>query len=462
MAVACKNVEDTHCPWIIYRVIPLEKLTDQGIITAPLTATASSGRANFTAAFNCKTRFLELLMTASLFASVELAPRDPILGLNEAFNADTRSNKVNLGVGVYYDDNGKLPLLAAVKAAEKARLETMPARGYQPIEGLASYNQAVQNLVFGASSPLVTEKRVITVEALGGTGALKVGADYLKRLKPNAKVLISDPSWENHRALFESAGFEVGTYAYYDAATQGVNFEAMKASLNAAAADTVIVLHACCHNPTGADLSDAQWKEVVELIKAKNLIAFIDMAYQGFAEGIDADAVALKLFATSGLQYFVSSSFSKSFSLYGERVGALSIVTASAEEATRVLSQVKRVVRTNYSNPPTHGGAIVAAVLSSPELRQQWEDELAGMRDRIRQMRNSLVEKLQARHVAKDVSFINRQRGMFSYTGLSADQVERLKTEFGIYAVSTGRICVAALNTKNIDYVADAIAAVLK
>ena len=401
-------------------------------------------------------------MTSSLFASVELAPRDPILGLNEAFNADTRSTKVNLGVGVYYDDNGKLPLLTAVKAAEKARLEAMPARGYQPIEGPASYNQAVQNLVFGASSPLVTEKRVITVEALGGTGALKIGADFLKRLKPNAKVLISDPSWENHRALFESAGFEVGTYAYYDAATQGVNFEGMKASLSAAAPDTILVLHACCHNPTGADLTEAQWKEVVELIKAKNLIAFIDMAYQGFAEGIDADAVALKLFAASGLQYFVSSSFSKSFSLYGERVGALSIVTASSEEAGRVMSQVKRVVRTNYSNPPTHGGAIVATVLSSPELRQQWEDELAGMRVRIKEMRNALVEKLQARGVAKDVSFINRQRGMFSYTGLSAEQVERLKTEFGIYAVSTGRICVAALNSKNIDYVADAIAAVLK
>ena len=401
-------------------------------------------------------------MTSSLFASVELAPRDPILGLNEAFNADTRSTKVNLGVGVYYDDNGKLPLLAAVKAAEKARLEAMPARGYQPIEGLAAYNQAVQNLVFGATSSLVTEKRVITVEALGGTGALKIGADFLKRLQPNAKVVISDPSWENHRALFESAGFEVGTYAYYDAATQGVNFDGMKASLNALPAGTIVVLHACCHNPTGADLSDAQWAAVVELIKAKGLVAFIDMAYQGFAEGIDADAVALKLFAASGLQYFVSSSFSKSFSLYGERVGALSIVTASAEEATRVLSQVKRVVRTNYSNPPTHGGAVVAAVLSSPELRQQWEDELAGMRVRIRQMRNALVEKLQARGVAKDVSFINRQRGMFSYTGLSAEQVERLKNEFGIYAVSTGRICVAALNSKNIDYVADAIATVLK
>jgi aromatic-amino-acid transaminase len=338
----------------------------------------------------------------------------------------------------------------------------MPPRGYQPIEGPASYNQAVQNLVFGVTSPLVTEKRVITVEALGGTGALKIGADFLKRLSPSATVLISDPSWENHRALFESAGFQVGNYAYYDAATRGVNFAGMKESLNDAPPGTIIVLHACCHNPTGADLSDDQWKDVVEIVKARNLIAFIDMAYQGFAEGIDVDAVALKLFAASGLQYLVSSSFSKSFSLYGERVGALSIVTASAEEAGRVMSQVKRVVRTNYSNPPTHGGAIVTTVLSSPELRQQWEDELAGMRDRIRAMRNSLVAKLAERKVAQDFSFINHQRGMFSYTGLSAAQVERLKTEFGIYAVSTGRICVAALNTKNIDYVADAIATVLK
>ncbi|MCK9282765.1 MAG: aspartate/tyrosine/aromatic aminotransferase [Rhodocyclaceae bacterium] len=400
-------------------------------------------------------------MSASLFASVQLAPRDPILGLTEAFNADTRSTKVNLGVGVYYDDNGKLPLLAAVKAAEQARLTAMPARGYQPIEGAANYNQAVQNLVFGANSALLAEKRVVTIEALGGTGALKIGADFLKRLLPSAKVYISDPSWENHRALFESANFEVGTYAYYDATTGGVDFAAMKASLNKLTAGSIIVLHACCHNPTGADLSPAQWAEVVDVVKTRGLVAFIDMAYQGFADGIDADAAALKLFAASGLQYFVSSSFSKSFSLYGERVGALSIVTASSEEAGRVLSQAKRVVRTNYSNPPTHGGAIVAAVLSSPELRRQWEDELAGMRDRIRVMRNNLQEKLKARGVAQDLSYITRQRGMFSYTGLSVEQVERLKTEFGIYAVSTGRICMAALNSGNIDYVADAIAKVL-
>jgi aromatic-amino-acid transaminase len=400
-------------------------------------------------------------MTASLFAAVEMAPRDPILGLNEAFNAEKNPAKVNLGVGVYFGDDGKIPLLAAVKAAEKARLETQPPRGYQPIEGTPAYNGAVQNLLFGKDSELLAAGRAITAQCLGGTGALKVGADYLKRLLPDASVYISNPSWENHRALFESAGFPVKDYAYYDAATRGVDFAGMKAALAAMPAKSIVVLHACCHNPTGADLSVDQWKEVVAAVKERNLVAFIDMAYQGFADGIQQDAVALDLFAASGLQFFVSSSFSKSFSLYGERVGALTIVTDNKDESARVLSQVKRVIRTNYSNPPTHGGAIVAAVLSSPELRQQWEDELAGMRDRIRAMRTSLVAKLAAEG-AKDFSFINVQRGMFSYTGLTAAQVEKMRAEYGIYAVGTGRICVAALNTKNIDYVAKAIAAVLK
>ncbi|MBK7686393.1 MAG: aspartate/tyrosine/aromatic aminotransferase [Rhodocyclaceae bacterium] len=398
----------------------------------------------------------------SIFSAVELAPRDPILGLTEGFNADTHATKVNLGVGVYYDDNGKIPLLGAVKAAEKTRLEAMPPRGYQPIEGLAAYNQAVQKLLFGNDSSIISEGRAITVEAIGGTGALKVGADFLKRLYPDAKVHISDPSWENHRALFESAGFTVENYPYYDAATRGVDFAAMSANLASLPANSIVVLHACCHNPTGADISTDQWRSVVDIVRSKNLVAFIDMAYQGFADGIKEDAVALDLFSASGLQFFVSSSFSKSFSLYGERVGALTIVADSKDEAARVMSQVKRVVRTNYSNPPTHGGAVVAAVLSSPELRAQWEAELAGMRDRIRAMRVALVEKLKARGVTQNFSFVIKQRGMFSYTGLTAAQVERLRTEYGIYAVSTGRICLAALNNKNIDYVADAIAAVLK
>ncbi len=399
-------------------------------------------------------------MSSSIFAAVELAPRDPILGLNEAFNADPRDTKVNLGVGVYFDDNGKIPLLGAVRIAEETRLKAAPPRGYQPIEGAPAYNQAVQNLLFGKDSDLLASGQVITAQALGGTGALKVGADYLKRLNPEARVYISDPSWENHRALFESAGFEVNNYAYYDAATRGVNFAGMKASLNALAAGSVIVLHACCHNPTGADLSQAQWDEVVAICKNKGLVPFLDMAYQGFADGIDADAVAVRALTNAGLQFFVASSFSKSFSLYGERVGALSIVTASKEESARVMSQVKRVIRTNYSNPPIHGGALVAGVLASPELRQMWETELAGMRDRIRGMRTSLVDAIKAQGVAQDFSFIVQQCGMFSYTGLTAAQVERMKEEFGIYAVSTGRICLAALNSRNVDYVAKAIATV--
>ena len=400
-------------------------------------------------------------MTSSIFAAVEMAPRDPILGLSEAFNADTRATKVNLGVGVYCDEDGRIPLLDVVRTAEMARLQAMPTHGYLPIEGSAAFNRAVRDLLFGAESALVRDGRVVTVEALGGTGALKVGADYLRRLLPAAKVLISEPSWENHRALFETAGFAVETYPYYDAASKGVDFDALLSCLDAQPAGTIIVLHACCHNPTGADLDAGQWKQVVDKAVERGLVPFIDMAYQGFAEGIKPDALALELFAASGQSFFVSSSFSKSFSLYGERVGALSIVTASADESARVLSQVKRLVRTNYSSPPTHGAAIVAAVLGDDGLRRQWEAELGGMRERIRAMRDGLVEMLAARGVKRDFSFIRRQRGMFSYTGLDARQVERLKTEFGIYAVSTGRICLAALNTRNLGYVAGAIAAVV-
>ncbi|MCM8663390.1 amino acid aminotransferase [Accumulibacter sp.] len=400
-------------------------------------------------------------MTASIFAAVEMAPRDPILGLTESFNADPRTDKVNLGVGVYLDDGGKVPLLAAVRLAEKARLEAMPARGYQPIDGLASYNQIVQKLLFGEDSILLEQGRVLTIEALGGTGALKVGADYLRRLLPEATVYLSDPSWENHRALFETAGFAVETYPYYDAATRGVDFAAMKAGLEALPAGSIVVLHACCHNPTGADLNEGQWREVIDVVGARGLLAFIDIAYQGFADGIGADALAVRLFAQSGLQFLVASSFSKSFSLYGERVGALSVVTANRDEAARVLSQIKRLVRTNYSSPPTHGGAIVMAILANPELRQMWEGELAEMRERIHGMRVGLVDKLQASGAGQDFSFVVRQRGMFSYTGLQVAQVDRLRDEFGIYAVATGRICLAALNTRNIDYVAKAIAAVL-
>ena len=397
----------------------------------------------------------------SLFSAVEMAPRDPILGLNEQFAADTNPKKVNLGVGVYFDDKGKLPLLACVQAAEKALMDKAASRGYLPIDGIAAYDSAVKVLVFGAESAAVQEGRIATVQALGGTGGLKIGADFLKKINPEAQVLISDPSWENHRALFTNAGFKVQTYAYYDADKRGVNFDGMLASLNAAAPGTIVVLHACCHNPTGYDITPAQWDQVIEAVKAKQLVAFLDMAYQGFGHGIAEDGAVIGKFVAAGLSFFVSSSFSKSFSLYGERVGALSVVCGSKDEAARVLSQLKIVIRTNYSNPPIHGASVVAAVLNTPELRQQWEQELGGMRVRIKQMREKLVEGLKAAGVQRDMSFITQQIGVFSYSGLSKEQMVRLRTEFGVYGTDTGRMCVAALNSGNVEYVCQAMAQVL-
>jgi len=398
---------------------------------------------------------------ASLLNAIEMAPRDPILGITEAYNADKNPKKANLGVGVYYDDNGKLPLLECVRKAEAQMMEKLSPRGYLPIDGLVAYDKAVQDLVFGADSAVVKDKRAVTAQAIGGTGALKLGADFLKRFAPNAQVWISDPSWENHRALFESAGFVVNNYPYYEEASHGVNFAGMLDTLKSVPTGSIILLHACCHNPTGADLTDAQWKEVIAVITSRGLIPFLDMAYQGFGDGIEADGKVVRQFAEAGGPVFVSNSFSKSFSLYGERVGALSIVANNAEEAARVLSQLKRVIRTNYSNPPTHGGQVVATALVSPELRALWEEELAGMRVRIREMRKALVEKLKAKAPGHDFDFVIQQRGMFSYSGLTKEQVGRLRDEYSIYAVDTGRICVAALNSGNIDYVVDAIAKVL-
>jgi aromatic-amino-acid transaminase len=401
----------------------------------------------------------------SLFSAVTLAPRDPILGLNESFNADTRDGKTNLGVGVYFTDIGKIPLLRAVQKAEAIREAAHAARGYLAIEGINTYNQGVQNLLFGTSDAgkaIISEGRAVTAQTIGGTGALKIGADFIKRLSPNSTVSISDPSWENHRALFEAAGFVVNNYPYYNAANHGVKFDEMLAYFKGLAPNSVVVLHACCHNPTGVDLTVEQWKEVVAVCQSAQLIPFLDMAYQGFADGIAEDGIAIDLFAASGLQFFVSSSFSKSFSLYGERVGALTVVTETKEEAARVLSQVKRVIRTNYSNPPTHGGTIVSMVLNSPELRADWEAELGEMRVRIKQMREAFVNGLKERGVARDFGFVAKQRGMFSYSGLTESQVDTLRTEHGIYAVGTGRICVAALNTYNLPKVLDAIAAVCK
>ena len=401
----------------------------------------------------------------SLFSAVEMAPRDPILGITEAFAADTNPKKVNLGVGVYYDDNGKLPLLKCVQAAEKAMTDDPKARGYLPIDGIAAYDAAAKVLVFGADSEPVKSGRVATVQGVGGTGALKVGADFLKKLNPSAKVLISDPSWENHRALFTNAGFVVESHPYFDPSANGglggINFSGMLAAFNAAPLGTIVVLHACCHNPTGYDITAAQWDEVVAVVKARGLVPFLDMAYQGFAHGLKEDGAAVQKFVDAGLMFFVSTSFSKSFSLYGERVGALSVLCQSKDEAARVLSQLKIVIRTNYSNPPTHGGAVVAAVMADPKLRAMWEEELGEMRVRIKSMRQKLVDGLKAAGVKQDMSFITTQIGMFSYSGLSKDQMVRLRTEFGVYGTDAGRMCVAALNSKNIDHVCAAIAKVV-
>ena len=392
----------------------------------------------------------------SPLASVPMAPADPILGVTEAYVADQSPKKVNLGVGVYTDDQGRIPLLECVRHAESERLKNAPPRGYLPIDGLAAYDRAVQELVFGSE-----RKNIVTVQALGGTGGLRVGADFLRTIS-NGTAWISEPSWENHRQLFEAAGFKVGTYPYYDAKTHGLNFAGMKDALGAMPAGSVVVLHACCHNPTGVDLTQEQWRAVLDIVASRGLIPFLDLAYQGFAEGLDADAYAARLFSEAMSPVFLSSSFSKSFSLYGERVGALSVVTASEEEAKRVLSNVKRLVRTNYSNPPTHGGQIVATVLGNPQLKSLWDREVGAMRDRIKAMRKALVDGIQKRVPGANFGFVLEQRGMFSYSGLSREQVLRLRSDYAIYTIETGRICVAALTTKNVDYVADAIAQVIR
>ena len=398
----------------------------------------------------------------SPLAALPMAPGDPILGVTEAFVADANPRKVNLGVGVYCDDDGKVPLLECVRRAEQQRVGSGSPKTYLPIDGLPAYGQAVRALVFGPDAPAVRERRVVTVQALGGTGGLKIGADFLRLVAPDAQVWISEPSWENHRQLFEAAGFAVHAYPYYEAATRGVDFAAMARALEALPAGSIVVLHSCCHNPTGVDLSQEQWRKVLATVQARGLVPFLDLAYQGFGDGLDADAFAPRLFAGAMHPVFLSSSFSKSLSLYGERVGAFSVVTASGEEAARVLSQAKRVVRANYSNPPTHGGDIVARVLSTPELRALWEEELARMCARIKDMRRRLADGIQARAPGSDFSFMLRQRGMFSYSGLTKEQVARLREEYSIYAIDTGRICVAALNSRNIDHVADAIAKVIR
>lgn len=397
----------------------------------------------------------------TLLAAVELAPKDPILGVTEAFNADPNPKKANLGVGVYYGDDGKLPVLECVKRAEREIVETGAPHGYLPIDGIASYDSAVQALVLGADSEIVKARRAVTVQALGGTGGLKIGADFLRRFAPAAQIWISDPSWENHRALFEGAGFTVNAYPYFDAATRGLDFDAMIAALDKLPAGAIVVLHACCHNPTGVDPTPAQWEKIVAVVRARGAVPFVDIAYQGFGDGIEADAAAVRRFAATPGPLLVANSFSKSFSLYGERIGALTVVADDASEAARVLSQIKRLIRANYSTPPMHGGRIVSTVLASQELRALWEAELATMRNRIKLMRAMLVERLHERIPNSDFGYMLRQRGMFSYTGLNKEQVQRLRQQFSIYAIDSGRICVAALNSRNVEDVAAAMAAVL-
>jgi aromatic-amino-acid transaminase len=398
----------------------------------------------------------------SPLAALGMAPKDPILGVTEQYVADQNPAKVNLGVGVYTDDNGKVPLLECVRRAEEMRVKSGAPKAYLPIDGLAAYDKAVQELVFSRESVALKDRKIVTIQTLGGSGGLKIGADFLKQLSPGATVWISDPSWENHRALFEGAGFTVKEYPYYDPKTHGLNFEGMLGALNKLPAGAIAVLHSCCHNPTGVDLTQEQWKKVLEVVQSRGIVPFLDLAYQGFAEGTAADAFAPRLFAAAMQPVFLSSSFSKSFSLYGERAGAFSLVAGSSDEAARALSHLKRVVRTNYSNPPTHGCDIVARILNDPELHKLWETELAAMRDRIKIMRKHLVEGVQRRVPGFDFSFVMQQRGMFSYSGLTREQVLRLRSEYSIYTIETGRICVAALTSKNLDYVADAIAKVIK
>jgi aromatic-amino-acid transaminase len=399
-------------------------------------------------------------LAAPLLSAVEMAPRDPIYGVTEAFNADRNPNKVNLGVGVYCDEDGKVPLLDCVRRAERALAEQAKPHAYLPIDGIAAYDRAVQTLIFG-DGEVVQSGRAVTVQAIGGTGALRVGADFLRRFAPAAQVWITEPSWENHRALFESAGFTVHAYRYYDPTTRGLDFAGMLTSLERVPAGSIVVLHACCHNPTGVDPTPEQWSRIIELVRNRGHVPFVDLAYQGFAENPDADAGPARRFAATPGPLFVANSFSKSFSLYGERVGGLSVVAANRDEAARALSQVKRVVRGNYSSPPSFGGQVVSTILGSPELAKLWEKELGAMRERIVTLRHALIERLAIHAPHVDFGFMLRQRGMFSYSGLTKEQVARLRNEFSVYAIDSGRICVAALNARNTDYVARAIAAVV-
>ena len=399
---------------------------------------------------------------AQLFSQLQAAPPDPILGLVVQFNADPNPKKVNLCIGVYQDESGQVPRLECVVRAEEILLKQRVSPSYLPIEGLANYTNATQRLIFGNDSKLIAEGRIATLQTPGGTAACKVVADFLKRITPASTIYLSDPSWENHRSICEAAGFKVETYPYYDPKIKGLAWSAMRDFVSNLPADAVLLIHACCHNPTGVDLSKDQWLEFRDIVKARGLIAFIDMAYQGFGSGLDEDAFSVRLFAESGIPCLVASSYSKSFSIYNERVGSLSAICSTADEAKIILSQLRKTIRSNYSNPPAHGARAVQIVLDSSELRSLWEQELAHMRARIANMRQAFAAELKKQHAAVSFDAIVNQRGMFSYTGLSKDQIAWLQKERGIYLVGSGRMCVAALNSANIEYVAESFAAALK
>lgn len=396
-----------------------------------------------------------------MWKEIEAAPADAILGLTEAFKKDENPLKVNLGVGVYKDDQGATPILNCIKQAERRMVEEQATKGYLPIPGDAAYGSGVQKLLFGAGSEVIQSKRAATIHSPGGTGGLRVGADLIKKFKPEAKIWVSTPTWANHKGIFTAAGYAIEDYPYYDKATKGVDFDAMLAALKQVSAGDVVLLHVCCHNPTGVDLSESQWEQVVQVATEAGWLPFLDFAYQGFGDSMEADRAAVEKFAATGMDFVVASSFSKNFALYNERTGALTIVSPSAEESAVAMSHVKKIIRVNYSNPPAHGGLAARTVLTDEALYAEWIEEVAGMRERIKAMRSAFVDGLKQRGVAQDFSFIVEQRGMFSFSGLSDEVVAWLREEKSIYIVKGGRINVAGLTTANIEYVCDAIAEAL-
>ncbi len=397
-----------------------------------------------------------------MFQHVDMYAGDPILSLVDTFKKDPRAEKVNLGIGIYYDDAGNIPVLPSVQQAETDIAQSVIPRVYLPMEGSPAYRTAIQHLLFGKDNAVLKAGRVASIQSLGGSGALKVGADFLHKYFPTSEMWVSDPTWDNHHAIFQGAGIQTHTYPYYDDVTGGIKFNAMLDTFQSLPEQSIVLMHPCCHNPTGVDLSRDQWAALLPVMKERKLIPFLDIAYQGFGDSLTEDVFALQMLIDADISFFVSNSFSKNLSLYSERCGGLSVVCPTAEEAERVLGQLKLTVRKNYSSPPSHGALVVTDVLTKPELRATWEAEVAEMRDRIKAMRQKLYETLTAKVPGKDFSYMIKQRGMFSYTGLTPEQVDRLREEFAVYLVRTGRMCVAGLNTSNVEYVANAMAAVLQ